>query len=122
MIKSKQIVPNPAFNPELPVNHSGYGPNGFDTKVINRPLIWKFADVTRPLQPGDVVEFLCSGRGRGNHLCVHARVTKVNKKTFKAIELPRSYSPGTNWTVNIEHAMVPGNGGITINLSWDETK
>lgn len=109
MIKQKEMVPDPAFNPELPKDW-----------LKNRPLMWKFSDVDRPLREGDVVEFLCSGRGRGNHLRVHARITKVNRKTFKATELPRSYSPGTLWNVNIAYALEPGNGGITIDLSWKE--
>lgn len=109
MIKQKEMVPDPNYNPALPKG-----------LMTNRPLMWKFSDVDRPLREGDVVEFLCSGRGRGNHLCVHARVTKVSRKTFKAIELPRSYRPGTLWNVNIAHALEPGNGGITIDLSWKE--
>jgi len=109
MIKQKELIPDPAFNPALPKDW-----------MTNRPLMWKFSDVTRPLRDGDVVEFLCSGRGRGGHVCVHAKVTKVNRKTFKATELPRSYSPGTLWNVNIAYALEPGNGGITIDLSWKE--
>jgi len=109
MILQKEMIPNPDHNPDLPTDWAK-----------NRPLIWKFSDAGRPLQPGDVVEFLCNGRGRGGHLCVHARVTKVNRKTFKATELPRSYAPGTSWTVNIAYALEPGNGGITIDLSWKE--
>jgi len=114
MIKQKELIPDPTFDPSRPVNYMGFG------AALNRPLMWKFSDVNRPLREGDVVEFLCSGRGRGNHLCVHARVTKVNRKTFKATELPRSYSPGTLWNVNIAYALEPGNGGITIDLSWKE--
>ena len=113
MIKQKELVPNPAFDPTLPVNYMG-------PKAINTKSVWKYSDAERPLREGDVVEFLCNGRGRGGHVCVHAKVTKVNKKTFKATELPRSYHPGTNWTVNIAHALEPGNGGITIDLSWKE--
>lgn len=114
MIMQREIVPNPNFNPELPVNWGG-APG-----QVNRPSEWKYTEAGRNLQVGDIVEFLCNGRGRGNHLRVHAKVTKVNKKTFKALELPRSYSPGTNWTVNIAYALEPGNGGITIDLSWKE--
>ena len=114
MIKQKELIPDPAFDPLRPVNYMGVGAE------LNRPLMWKFSDAGRNLREDDVVEFLCNGRGRGGHVRVFARVTKVNRKTFKAIELPRSYSPGTNWTVNIEHALEPGNGGITIDLSWKE--
>jgi len=113
MIKQKELVNNPEFNPGLPINHVSSG-------KINRPNIWKFGDANRNLQVGDIVEFLCNGRGRGGHVCVHAKVTKVNKKTFKATELPRSYSPGTLWNVNIAYALEPGNGGITIDLAWKE--
>jgi len=109
MIQQKEMIPNPDYNPDLPTEW---------TK--NRPLIWKFSDPERNLQAGDVVEFLCNGRGRGGHVRVFAKVTKVNRKTFKAIELPRSYSPGTLWNVNIAYALEPGNGGITIDLSWKE--
>ncbi len=113
MIKQKELIPNPAFNPALPVNFMGPG-------VVNTKSLWKYGDANRNLRVGDVVEFLCNGRGRGGHVCVHAKVTKVNRKTFKATELPRSYRPGTLWNVNIEYALVPGNGGITIDLSWKE--
>ena len=108
MIKQKEIVPNPDYNPALPKDWN------------NRDFLWKFSDVNRPLREGDVVEFLCSGHGRGGHVRVFAKVTKVNRKTFQATELPRSYSKGTRWNVNIEHALEPGNGGITIDLSWKE--
>ena len=85
--------------------------------LCNRPMIWKFEDANRPLQVGDHVEFLCNGRGRGGHVRVFAKVTKVNRKTFKATEWHGSYAPGTPWTVNTELCMEPGNGGITIDLS-----
>jgi hypothetical protein len=115
MIKQKELVANPAFNPHLPVSWDGLGPGG-----LNRPNLWKYGDANRNLRVNDIVEFLCNGRGRGGHVRVFAKVTKVNRKTFKALELPRSYSPGTNWTVNIAYALEPGNGGITIDLSWKE--
>ncbi len=108
MIKQRELVPNPAYNPELPRDWN------------NIPQLWKFSEAGRNLQVGDVVEFLCNGRGRGGHVRVFATVTKVNNKTFKATELPRSYSPGTLWTVSFAHAFEPGNGGITIDLSWKE--
>ena len=56
----------------------------------------QFAD----LKIGDQVWFFCNGRGRGGHYRVHVEVKKINKKTFKAVEMPRSYSPGTEWTVH----------------------
>lgn len=110
MIQTKQLVPDPTFDPSLPVNYMGPG-------KINREKMWKYETLGRPLQAGDLVEFLCNGRGRGNHLRVHARITKVNRKTFKATELPGSYSPGTLWNVNIAYALESGNGGITVDLS-----
>lgn len=106
MIQTKQLHPNPKFNPALP-----------EDWMTNRPLVWRFENAERNLREGDHVEFLCNGRGRGGHVRVFAKVTKVNRKTFKAVEWNRSYAPGTNWTVNIEHALEPGNGGITIDLS-----
>lgn len=109
MIQTKQLHPNPKFNPALP-----------EDWLTNRPLVWRFENAERNLRAGDVVEFLCNGRGRGGHVRVFAKVTKVNLKTFRALELPRSYSPGTNWTVNIEHALQAGNGGITIDLSYKD--
>lgn len=114
MIMQRELVQNPDFNPALPANWGGV------PGTVNRPNLWKYSEAGRNLQPGDVVEFLCNGRGRGNHVRVFAKVTKVNRKTFKALELPRSYSPGTNWTVNIEYALEPGNGGITIDLTRKE--
>src|SRR4051812_43004560 len=104
-IRTKQRVVNPDHNPEDP---------------NSRPFVWQYEYLGRPLLAGDVVEFLCSGRGRGNHLRVLARVTKVNRKTFKAIELPGYYCPTTPWTVNIEYALEPGNGGITVALDWKD--
>jgi hypothetical protein len=111
MIQTKELVPDPTFDPSLPINY-GMGPG-----KLNRPKMWLYKDAERPLQSGDMVEFLCNGRGRGNHVRVFAKVTKVNRKTFKAVEWNRSYAPGTNWTVNIEYALQPGNGGITIDLT-----
>jgi hypothetical protein len=105
MIRTKELIPR-----------IGYVPGD----KMSTPLTWKYSDAGRDLRVGDVVEFLCNGRGRGGHVCVHAKVTKVNRKTFRATELPRSYSPGTLWNVNIEHALEPGNGGITIDLAWKE--
>lgn len=112
MIKQKECIPSPNFDPTRPVNYMGWGP------THNPEFIWKFSDANRNLQKGDVVEFLCNGRGRGGHVRVFAEVTKVNRKTFDAIELPRSYAQGTRWRINIAYALEPGNGGITIDLSW----
>jgi hypothetical protein len=108
MVKTKQLIPNPDYNPALPKDWN------------NQPFRWQFSDAGRNIQQGDVVEFLCNGRGRGGHVRVFARVVKVNRKTFKAIELPRSYSPGTNWTVNFGACFEPGAGGITIDFSWKD--
>lgn len=107
-MKTKQLVANPNYNPALPKD------------IGNQPMKWQYAPLERNLQQGDVVSFLCNGRGRGGHVQVFAKVTKVNLKTFKAVECNRSYAPGTNWTVNIEHALEPGNGGITVNLSHQD--
>ena len=114
MIKQKELIPDPEFDPSRPVNYMGVG------SERNREFMWKFSDANRSLREGDHVEFLCNGKGRGGHVRVFAKIAKVNRKTFKAIEWNRSYAPGTNWTVNIEHALEPGNGGITIDLSWKE--
>ncbi len=113
-IKIREIVPNPAFDAALPINY------GITGGKLNRPNQWEYRDAGRNLQVGDMVEFLCNGRGRGGHVRVFAKVTKVNRKTFKALEWNRSYAPGTNWTVNIAYALEPGNGGITIDLSRSE--
>ena len=99
---TKELGPNPQYN--------AADPN-------SRPVVWIYKEADRGLQAGDYVEFLCSGRGRGNHLRVFALVTKVNRKTFKAIEQQGSYSPGTKWTVNIEYSLEDGNGGIVIDLT-----
>lgn len=111
MIQTKELVPDPTYNPSLPINL------GINPGPLNRPNMWQYRDADRNLRVGDMVEFLCNGRGRGGHVRVFAKVTKVNRKTFKAVEWHRSYAPGTNWTVNIEYALQPGNGGITINLT-----
>jgi hypothetical protein len=55
------------------------------------------------LAVGDIVELLCP-RGYGHHSAL-IRITKMNRKSFKGIELPRSYSPGTKWTVGINSAL-----------------
>jgi len=55
----------------------------------------------KELKDGDVFEFTCNGNGRGGHYNVTATVTKVNRKTVKAIERERSYRPGTRWCVAI---------------------
>lgn len=55
---------------------------------------------TREPKVGDTIFFLCNGKGRGGHYGVHAKVTKVNRKTLEATEMPRSYSPGTAWKVH----------------------
>jgi len=52
--------------------------------------------------PGDKITFLCNGSGRGGHFNVYAEVTKVNRKTLDAVELPRSYRPGTRWRVSLD--------------------
>lgn len=108
MIQTKQLITNPNYNSVLP------------EKAGNHPMMWQWNPLNRSLLPGDMVEFLCNGRGRGGHVRVLAKVTKVNRKTFKAVEWKRSYAPGTNWTVNIEYALEPGNGGITVNLSHQD--
>ena len=56
---------------------------------------------TRDLSVGDVIQFTCNGRGRGGHYNVTAKITKVNRKTVKAVEHARSYRPGTLWTVPV---------------------
>lgn len=43
----------------------------------------------------------CSNRARGGH-GAWMTVTKLNKKTFNAVEDTGSYSPGTNWNIHLE--------------------
>jgi hypothetical protein len=100
----KSLIANPNHNPEDKNSH---------------PFKWHHELANRNLQVGDVVEFLCNGRGRGGHHRVFARVTKVNRKTFKATELPRSYNPGTLWTVHFE-ADPDNYSSLIIDLSWKE--
>jgi hypothetical protein len=57
----------------------------------------------REIKEGDKINFLCNGKGRGGHLRVTVRVKKINRKTMKAIELDRSYSPGTAWTLHFDY-------------------
>lgn len=56
--------------------------------------------MSNQLEVGKVVVFTCNGSGRGGHYQVTATVTKVNRKTVKAVEANRSYRPGTNWTID----------------------
>lgn len=107
MICFKELVPNPSFDPTKPI------------EIGNQERKWNYCASNRPLQVGDVVHFTCNGRGRGGHFNVTARVTKVNKKTFKATELPRSYSPGTLWNVSISEETAARFGNIYINLSYN---
>lgn len=60
---------------------------------------WVYAWVAGTIQTGDRIEFTCDGAGRGGHYNVSAIVTKVNRKTLKAIEEEYSYRPGTKWVV-----------------------
>lgn len=47
MIKVKEIVPDPNYNPTKPLNWGGNpGP-------INRPNMWQYKDAERNLQPGN---------------------------------------------------------------------
>lgn len=55
---------------------------------------------SRELKVGDRISFTCNGRGRGGHCSVSAKVTKINRKTFQALEMARSYTPGTKWTLD----------------------
>jgi hypothetical protein len=98
MIRTMALVPNPRF-----------GENQFQTKFA-----WEYKTENRNLQVGDVVSFACNGRGRGGHYNVTARITKINKKTFAATELPRSYRPGTLWQVYMDGKEV------YVDLSWKE--
>jgi hypothetical protein len=52
---------------------------------------------------GDIVDLLCP-KGYGHHSAM-IRITKMNRKSFKGIELPRSYYPGTRWEVRINSAL-----------------
>jgi hypothetical protein len=100
----KRLIPNPAYNPN---------------DKNSRPDKWDYTIADRNVQIGDVVEFLCNGSGRGGHYRVWARVTKVNRKTFKATELPRSYRPGTLWAVHFE-CPEDNYSNLIIDLNWKE--
>ena len=101
MIKTVEWVPNPDYKPE--------------NSAWQRQGTYVYKDADRNVREDDIVEFTCNGRGRGGHYKVTALVTKVNAKTFKATELPRSYSPGTRWSVSFA-----SEGDIVINLSRRE--
>ena len=67
------------------------------------PAKWVYGQVPNDqLKVGDRVQFTCNGRGRGGHCNVVAHVTKLNRKTFSAIEDLRSYNPGTLWRVTLD--------------------
>lgn len=55
------------------------------------------------IKVGDIINFTCNGRGRGNHYGVTALVTKLNRKTFECTEQPRSYAPGTLWRIHFDN-------------------
>lgn len=48
------------------------------------------------LQIGDVIQFY----HRPYQHCATIRVTKVNRATFKGVEIERSYKAGAEWTVH----------------------
>src|SRR4051794_16087526 len=100
-ILTRQLAPNPKHNPADP---------------NSRPNVWVFEQANRSLFVGDIVSFTGNGRGRGGHYSVTVKVTKVNRKTFKGVEVPRSYKPGTEWTVDLDNE----NLAIYIELSWKE--
>jgi hypothetical protein len=56
----------------------------------------------RAVKVGDKLQFLCNGKGRGGHYQVTVRVKKVNRKTIEAVELARSYTPGTQWKIHFD--------------------
>lgn len=61
---------------------------------------WEYRQSSKyELQPGDQVEFLCNGVGRGGHMRVCATVTKVKRKTFDCTENNNSYRPNTIWNI-----------------------
>lgn len=71
-------------------------------KMVDGGPKWVYGWESRDYQKGDRISFLCNGRGRGGHFSVTAVVDKVNTKTLKATEAPRSYSPGTLWNIHRE--------------------
>lgn len=68
-------------------------------KMVDGAPKWVYGWESRDFKQGDRIHFLCNGRGRGGHFNVTAVVDKVNPKTLKATEQPRSYSPGTKWVL-----------------------
>lgn len=68
---------------------------------------------------GDVI-FVGPFRNRGNH-GAFVKITKVNKKTLKGVELKQSYSEGTNWSIHkeSEYAKVGlGEDGL-MKMNWN---
>lgn len=55
------------------------------------------------IKVGNIIQFICNGKGRGNHYSVTALVTKLNRKTFDCTEQPRSYAPGTLWRIRFDN-------------------
>lgn len=100
MIRTSEWVPNPDHNPADPASKPG-------TRV--------YGDLNHQLRENDIVQFTCNGRGRGGHYSVYARVTKIKRKTFDALEIPRSYSPGTRWNLLLDD---PNRGELIVHLSW----
>lgn len=56
----------------------------------------------REIKPNDLINFDCTGVGRNKHCSVTAKISKINKKSFKATELDWSYNPGKEWIVELE--------------------
>jgi hypothetical protein len=55
-------------------------------------------------------------KGYGGHGAT-MKITKVNNKSFKAVEMNRSYSPGTLWTIhkNSEFLVLSGENKFKFN-------
>jgi hypothetical protein len=70
-------------------------------RVMNQRLMPRLQGSRVPVI-GDVITFVCNGQGRGGHYHVTCKIEKFNRKTIGAVELPRSYRPGTKWVVNFE--------------------
>jgi hypothetical protein len=73
----------------------------FAPVLVNHRSTGEIAEV----KVGDKVNFLCNGKGRGGHYRVTVRILKINPKTMKAVELTRSYHPGTMWNISNETDM-----------------
>lgn len=96
---SQPSIPSPPwygyFIDSGPDRSNGENPRYGISSPIKHVILYEGNHVF--IQSGDVIRLCWVNRYQHGATML---VTKVNPKTFKAIEIKGSYRPGTNWTVS----------------------